>query len=167
MWRRRMRTQREWKVEISGRGVSLEDRLFDANFGETRLAGRSLAAGTPHFREECGGPFLHFAGGFFRERDGEDAFRFDAVADERGDAIGDDAGFAGAGTGEDEKRAFERTDGVELRRVQIGGHRKSISRAAGDAIERREASSKKCCRIQRNGASWAVLAALAIICKRS
>ena len=55
----------------------------------------------------CGGeevvdPFFHFFGGFIGEGDRKDAVAGDFVGvDEVGDAMGDDAGFARAGTGED------------------------------------------------------------------
>ena len=63
----------------------------------------------------------HFAGGFVGEGDGEDAPGGDALfADEVGDALGKDAGFAGAGAGEDEEGAGGGGDGLELGGVEGG-----------------------------------------------
>ncbi len=42
------------------------------------------------------------------------------VGDEVGDAVGDDAGLAAAGPGQDEQGAFACLDGLTLRRVQAG-----------------------------------------------
>ena len=50
-------------------------------------------------------PFEHLIGSLVGEGDGEDGGGVDvAMADQPGDAVGDDAGFAGAGTGENEQR---------------------------------------------------------------
>ena len=51
--------------------------------------------------------FAHFAGGFIRERDGEDVPGRDATGGHIGDAAGDGAGFARAGAGEDEEGAID------------------------------------------------------------
>ena len=116
-----MRTQSEWNVEISGRvGESLRD---------SRSASRRDAA-TWFGQAAARGPLLHFAGRFLGERDGEDALRLRAAADQLGDAIGDDPRLAGARAGEHQQRPAERPHGVELRRVQIGRHRKSVSKVS-------------------------------------
>ena len=82
MWRRRMRTQSEWNVEISGRSLS---------FLPSRAAARSL----------------HFVGRLVGEGDGQNALGPDAVADQLGDAVGDDAGLAGARPGQHQQRPRE------------------------------------------------------------
>ena len=62
--------------------------------------------------------FAHLVGGFVGEGDGEDVPGSDALGDEVGDAAGDDAGFAGAGAGEDEQGAVDVVDGGALLGVQ-------------------------------------------------
>ena len=60
-------------------------------------------------------PFFHFFGGFIGEGDRKDAVAGDFVGvDEVGDAVGDDAGFARAGTGEDEEGAVDVGGGFAL-----------------------------------------------------
>ena len=57
----------------------------------------------------------HLLGGLVRERDGEHLVRLGvAVADEVGDAAGDDARLAGAGAGEDQQRPVDVQDGFAL-----------------------------------------------------
>ena len=64
---------------------------------------------------------FHFAGGFFGEGEAEDVFAeerrigFQQVAD----ALGDDAGFAGARARDDEERPIAVGDGALLRFVQL------------------------------------------------
>ena len=59
-------------------------------------------------------------GGPVRERHREDLPRPDALdADEVGDPVGQDAGLAAAGAGEDEERSVGRRDGPRLLRVQV------------------------------------------------
>ena len=66
----------------------------------------------------------HFAGGLVGEGDGEDGVGRDVfLLDEPGDAMGDDAGFAGAGAGEDEQGAFGGLDGGALFGIEIGEKR--------------------------------------------
>ena len=66
-------------------------------------------------------PLLHFAGGLAGERDGENALGRRAVADEVGDAVGDDPRLAGAGAGQHQQRPAQRLDGVVLGGVEHGG----------------------------------------------
>ena len=121
MCRRRMRTQSEWKVEISGAAARLSETRF-------RVSERCGHVWPPRdFGQQRAGPLLHFAGRFFGERDGQDPLGLDAVADQLGDAIGDDARFAGAGSGENQQRPLKRSHCIKLGRVQVGGHRTSIS----------------------------------------
>ena len=64
-------------------------------------------------------PRAHFLGGLVRERDGQHFMRLCvAVADQVGDAAGDDARLAGAGAGEDQQRSVEVQDRFALLRVQ-------------------------------------------------
>ena len=71
----------------------------------------------------------HFGGGFVGEGDGEDGVGGDAALfDEIGDAVGDDAGLAGAGTGEQEDGTVDSLNAFALLRVHVvekaghGGH---------------------------------------------
>jgi hypothetical protein len=75
------------------------------------------------FAEQPCGAFLHFGRGFVGKRNGQNASRPDAVLDQLGDAIGDDARFARAGAGQHQKRTVERVDGFALRRIQLRRHR--------------------------------------------
>ncbi len=95
MSRRSMRTQKEWKV------------------ASERLGERGVA-------EEFVDALGHLVGGLVGEGDGEDGVGRDAaLLDEIGDAVGDDAGLAGAGAGEDEHRAVDGFDGFALLRIQF------------------------------------------------
>ena len=96
MCRRRMRTQSEWKVEISG------------------CLGNFLP-------RSSGGPLLHFLGRLVGEGDGQDAIGRDAVANQLGDAEGDHPSLARAGPRQDQQRPGKRLDGFFLRRVEIHG----------------------------------------------
>ena len=62
----------------------------------------------------------HFAGGFVGEGDGEDGiWRNVLLLDEPGDAMSDDAGFAGAGAGKNEDGAVGGLDGFTLLRIEF------------------------------------------------
>ncbi len=64
----------------------------------------------------------HLFRGLVGEGDGEDGVGGDAaLLDEVGDAMGDDAGFAGACAGEEEDGAIDGGDALGLRRIHIGG----------------------------------------------
>ena len=64
-------------------------------------------------------PLAHLARGLVGEGDRDDAARRDAgLADEPGDAVGDDAGLSGAGPGEHEQRAARVDDRLPLRGVR-------------------------------------------------
>ena len=91
--RRRRRTQKLWKVDI---------QLPEGPAGEQGL-----------------GPGAHLLGGLVREGDGENALRrHPAIEHEVGDAVGDDAGLAAAGAGEDEDRTLDRQNRFSLAGVQ-------------------------------------------------
>ena len=68
--------------------------------------------------EQIGDAILHLFGGFVGESDGEDGFGGNAFGDEIGHAESDGAGFAGAGSGEDEHRAFGGFGGEALFGIQ-------------------------------------------------
>ncbi len=80
----------------------------DQRLGERRVAEQALDA------------LGHLAGGLVGEGDGEDGVGSDALfLDEPGDAAGDDAGLAGAGSGEDQQRALGGFDGGALFGIQF------------------------------------------------
>ena len=81
--------------------------------GDQRLGKRGVA-------EQPVDALAHLAGGLVGEGDGEDGVGSDAFfLDEPGDAAGDDAGFAGAGSGKDEQRTLGGLDGGALFGIQI------------------------------------------------
>ena len=63
-------------------------------------------------------PLAHLARRFVREGDGQDAAGPNSLSEQISDATRDDPGFAAAGAGEDQKRAFDVHDGFALRRSQ-------------------------------------------------
>ena len=81
--------------------------------GDERLGERRMA-------EQLIDALGHLAGGLVGEGDGEDGVGRDAfLADEPGDAVGDDAGFARSGAGKDEQRTFGGFDRGALFGIQI------------------------------------------------
>ena len=120
MSRRRTRTQKLWKVARVGlreRGVA-ED-FFDA--------------------------LGHLLGGLVGEGDGEDGVGRDAaLLNEIGDAVGDDAGLAGAGAGEQEHGAIDGEDAFALLRIHVGEEvRHSFYFMLVDDVE--EFLARSCC----------------------
>ena len=111
-----MRTQSEWKVDISGRCVEL-------------------------FAQHGGGALLHLVGRLVGEGDGQDSLGADAVADQLGDAVGDDAGLAGSRPGQHQQRPGERVDGVVLGGIQV--HRDRRHAVAGFPDGKRWQASRK------------------------
>ena len=66
-------------------------------------------------------PLAHFRGGAAREGDGEAMLRRDAaLGDEMGDAMGQRAGLAGAGTGDDQQRSVDGFRRRALVRIELG-----------------------------------------------
>src|SRR6185295_15514767 len=63
-------------------------------------------------------PLLHLRGGLVGEGDGEDGLGGDLLVQQVGDAVGDDAGLAGAGAREHQHRALRGGDGLALRGVE-------------------------------------------------
>ena len=87
--------------------------------------------------DERDDPLAQLAGGAVRERHREDLPRPDALdADEVGDPMGEDAGLAAAGAGEDQERPVGRRDGAGLLRVE----------AADDLLGARFAAACFACR---------------------
>ena len=77
----------------------------------------------------------HFAGGLVGEGDGEDGVGRDVfLLDKPGDAMRDDAGFAGAGAGEDEQGAFGGLDSGALFGIEIGEKRVQSVNSWGDRV---------------------------------
>ena len=69
--------------------------------------------------DEGDDPLAQLAGGPVRERDREDLPRPDALhPDQVGDPVGEDAGLAAAGAGQDEERTVGGRDGARLLRVE-------------------------------------------------
>src|SRR5581483_8729296 len=85
-----------------------------ADGGAARFAIRAGGAAA----DQLADTLLHLARGLVGESDGEDVVWSDAFLDEARDAGSDDAGFAGAGAGEDQDGAFGGFDGLALRRVE-------------------------------------------------
>ena len=76
-------------------------------------------ASRPRGAQQVADAVFHHARGFVGERDGENGAARDALFDQMGDAIGDDARLAGAGAGENEQRAFGREHGFALAFVEF------------------------------------------------
>ena len=80
----------------------------------------------PHPRglgaEQAPDALAHLAGGFVRERHGENVSRIDAFdVDQPRDARREHARLARAGAGEHEQRAVDVQHGLALRRIESGG----------------------------------------------
>ena len=74
----------------------------------------------------------HFGGGFVGEGNGENGVGSDAFfLNKPGDAAGNDAGFAGAGAGQDEQGAFSGLDGGALFGIQFVDKRLQDARPGG------------------------------------
>ena len=69
--------------------------------------------------EQSGDAPHHFAGGLVGERQQQDTVGGDALFQQVGDAVGEGAGLARAGAGDDKRRAGRRGDGSELLRIQF------------------------------------------------
>ena len=82
--------------------------------------------------------FLHLAGGFVGEGDGQNILRRDAARDHVRDAVGDDARLARARTSENEHRTIDGLGGLTLGRVE----RVQIHHARAESSE------------QANGRKW-------------
>ena len=69
--------------------------------------------------EQIGDTPHHFAGGLVGERQQQDAVGGNALFEQIGDAIGERAGLARTGAGDDERGAGRRGDGGELLRIEF------------------------------------------------
>ena len=69
--------------------------------------------------QQIGDAAHHFAGGLVGEREQQNSFRRDALFQQVGDAISERARLAGAGAGDDERRAGRRGNGGQLLRIQF------------------------------------------------
>jgi len=118
----------EFTGDADGGAVDAEDAGAGAVEGAEGHAFGGLA-------NESGDAVAEFAGGFLGKGDAEDLVGSDALfLDEPGDAVGDDAGFAAAGAGDDEEgaagmRGGFRLGGVEA--VEKGGGAESRVRVEG------------------------------------
>ena len=83
-------------------------------FPSVRRNGASRGPGN-----EFGHSFLHFARGLVREGHGHDVPGRDALPDQMGDAMSDDARLARAGAGQHKRRPFCREDSLALLRIQV------------------------------------------------
>ena len=94
--------------------VIAEDFLAKGMKSEDGDVAPSFAAGS----DDAG---FHFAGGFFCIGEGEDIFAAERGVgfEEMANAFGDDAGFAGAGAGDDQERAVAVGDGTALGVVEL------------------------------------------------
>ena len=88
----------------------------------TRAAERMERAGhdvPPALADEADDPLAQLGGGPVREGDREDPPRGDVLdADQVGDPVGEHAGLARAGAGQDQQRAVGRGDGAGLLGVE-------------------------------------------------
>ena len=102
------------KIAIVTEGFGVEAKDAGAN-------GMKSAApeGTEFVAEEVGNAAHHFGSGFVGEGEQQDSFRGDALFEKEGDAIGEGAGLAGPGAGNDEGGAWRGGDGGELLFVQF------------------------------------------------
>ena len=94
--------------------IFFEDFFAESMEGEDFDVAAAFAAGFDDAR-------LHFAGSFFCVGEGEDIFAAESGVgvEEVADAFGDDAGFAGAGAGDDKERPVAVSDGAALGVVEL------------------------------------------------
>ena len=113
-------------ADLQGFDVAAENAHAEGvEGGDERLGQRGVT-------EELIDALGHFAGGFVGEGDGEDGVGRDVLlADEPGDAVGDDAGLARSGAGEDEQRAFGGLDRGALFGIEMGEERMQGAGPAG------------------------------------
>ena len=102
--------------EVVGHADGLAIDAEDAGADRMESAGPDARR---HLADEVGDARLHLVGGLVGEGDREDVLGRDAgLADHVGDAVGERAGLATAGAGEDENGAFGRRGGHALLRVK-------------------------------------------------
>ncbi len=88
-----------------------------------------------HRPDEVADALAHLGGGLVGERDGEDVRRPHALVDQVGDAVGEHAGLARAGTGDDEQRPVGVHDGVELIGVEPARERARPRAGLGEIVD--------------------------------
>ncbi len=94
--------------------VGAEDAIADGVEGAAPEAGEIV-------RDQRGDALEHLARGLIRKGEEQDARGADAVLDEVGDAIGQRAGLAAAGAGDDQRGAGSGGDGLVLLRIELRG----------------------------------------------
>ena len=100
------------RVKRTQGGATVEGRGSRVGF----ISGSPFRA--PRSRDQLVDALLHFARGLVREGHAQDVSRRDALFDQVGNAICDDARLAGARAGEDQNRSLDRLNGESLLRVQ-------------------------------------------------
>ena len=86
--------------------------------------------------QQAGHPLLHLPGGLVGEGDGQSLVRPHLAAlDEVGQTVGEHAGLARAGAGQDQQRTCRVEDGLVLALVEICARREPEGSDVGDAIE--------------------------------
>ena len=99
--------------------LTANDRCDAAQHARTER----VKGATPHtlrfVPEELGNARAHFASGLVGERDRQDlVWSHSTVADQAGDACGEHARLAGAGTGQDQRRTNVMKNGFTLTRIE-------------------------------------------------
>jgi hypothetical protein len=92
---------------------------FLAAVGSIMRARRSRISVAALFVKVTREAFAHFGGGFVRKSDRENRAGIDAFRDEVGRPRSDDARFASAGAGQNQKRPLDRGDSFALRVIEI------------------------------------------------
>ena len=127
-----------------------------AMMGAQQAVGQAVEGADPHpagaHRQHGGQPGEHLLGSFVGKCNRQNAGRIDLTGlDQPGDAGGQHAGLARAGTGEDQRMLPRKGDGLELFGVEIGeqrGHRGSFSNPdciGSAAHDRSRALKRQCC----------------------
>ena len=88
----------------------------------------------PGAQQEVRDTIAHLFRGFVGERDRKNGFGGDSAGNQIGHAIRDRTGLAGAGTGEDQHRAFHGFDGQPLLGVQIIEKSEHLSSVVGESL---------------------------------
>ena len=105
--------------EIAGQAETGGFAAEQAAAERVERADPGFAQGMAGALEQCADAVAHLVGGFVGEGDGENRIGRRALIDQIGDAVGDDARFARAGSRQDQQRTFGSEDSFALLRVQI------------------------------------------------
>ena len=108
-----------------------------------RVEGRDFRPLFELLAQQGGGAFLHFVGRLVGEGDGQDSLGPNAVADQFGDAVGDDPGLSGSRPGQHQQRPGERVDGVVLGGVQVHRDRRRAGRRISHTMVSGRAGGEK------------------------